>query len=303
MKTIWHFVLHLRIHYQIGILSGCYLLGALFVRQLDILTFWQQFLNVHLLLFAGATAFNSYWDKDEGPIGGLKNPPPMKRWMRDFSIFMQFVGLIWATTIGMHYVMVYAISMLLFWLYSSPLTRWKSHPFLSMVAIGGSTGFGGFLLGYLAGGGSFTLFSLLPGLAATFILLSLYPISQIYQMQEDKERGDHTFVVHFGIRGVIQFFMISYIAGILLLSISLRFVDPVISGFFLSISGMSGLIIWMYLKNLKGLPSEYKQIMRIKYLASVLFVAFIIICYVQIHVLDAKRIFQTESQRIAYIQH
>lgn len=286
-----------------GILSGCYLLGSLFVSQLDASTFWIQFLNVHLLLFGGATAFNSYWDKDEGPIGGLKNPPPLSDWMRNASIILQCVGLIFAATVSLQFAMVYAASMLLFWLYSSPLARWKSHPHLSLIAIGGSTGLGGFLLGYIAGGAMISWQIVIPGLGASLILLSLYPVSQIFQMDEDRIRGDQTFAVSYGLQGVIRFFMIAFISGILILSIALRWVDPVIAGFFLSISGLSGMVIWLYMKQLRGTASEYAMVMKIKYVSSVMFIAFIMICYFQIHYLDARRVLDISPQRIVLNDH
>lgn len=92
MKEIYHFFLHLRIHYQVLLLSGGFLLGGLITDYMNAYNYGFQFLNVHLFLFGGATAYNSYWDKDEGPIGGLKNPPEMKRWMHPVSIGMMLAG-------------------------------------------------------------------------------------------------------------------------------------------------------------------------------------------------------------------
>ncbi len=299
MAPILHFLLHLRLHYQLGILSGCYLTGALFVIQLDVTTFWLQFVNVHVLLFAGATAFNSYWDKDEGPIGGLRNPPPMQRWMRDSSMLMQFAGLVWAYSVSLSFAIVYVCSMVLFWLYSTPLVRWKSHPILSMIAIAGSTGVGGFLMGYLAGGGQLQLSLLLPIVGVSFILLSMYPVSQLFQVEEDTKRGDRTFASVFGLKGVQNFFLFSYAFGIFLLALGLSTVDHIMAGFFLIVAGLSGFLIWFYFSQLQCKPSEYPLVMRIKWLASSLFVFFILVCYIQIHVIDAGRIFERGNHRLA----
>ncbi len=115
------FIIHLRLHYQFFILSGGYLLGGVWVSDLDLTNFWLQFLNVHILLYGGATVFNSWWDKDEGPIGGLKNPPEMESWMREISLLIQFIGLIWAFSAGRAFTVVYAVSLVFFWLYSTPL--------------------------------------------------------------------------------------------------------------------------------------------------------------------------------------
>jgi hypothetical protein len=78
-QEIKAFVTHLRWHYQVLILPAGYLLGGLYQPELNFERFALQFLNVHLLLNGGVTAYNSFWDKDEGPIGGLSRPPPLAR--------------------------------------------------------------------------------------------------------------------------------------------------------------------------------------------------------------------------------
>ncbi len=82
-------------------------------------SFLFQFINVHLLLFGGATAYNSFWDKDEGPIGGLQNPPKMQPWMWSASLILQGVGLLIAIPQGLLYSGIYLGSILFFWLYST----------------------------------------------------------------------------------------------------------------------------------------------------------------------------------------
>src|SRR6056297_121117 len=109
-RQLWHFILHLRWHYQLFILSGGFLLGGFLSVNLDISSFLLQFANVHLLLFGGATAYNSFWDKDSGPVGGLKNPPPMTQWMWLASLLLQMVGLMIAIPQGSLFVSVYALS-------------------------------------------------------------------------------------------------------------------------------------------------------------------------------------------------
>jgi len=57
-RELWHFILHLRWHYQVFILSGGFLLGGLLSSDINVSWFVIQFANVHLLLFGGATAYN-----------------------------------------------------------------------------------------------------------------------------------------------------------------------------------------------------------------------------------------------------
>lgn len=276
IREIGHFILHLRLHYQLLLLSGGYLLGGLMAGSMDTTQFWLQYLNVHILLFGGATAFNSYWDKDEGPIGGLRNPPKMTPWMHPVSILFMIAGWIWSFQISWIYFIIYGFSMALFWLYSTPMARWKGHPVLSMIAIALSTGFNSVLLGAIAAGSEINLPILSAAAGASLILLSLYPVSQIYQVDEDVRRGDNTFAVVFGIAGVKVFYHISYFAGLLLLSYSLYSLFPVPALLLGGVGLVSGIIIGKTIVGLTGSGSEYEIVMKLKFAASMSFVLFLL---------------------------
>ncbi|MEX0646747.1 MAG: UbiA family prenyltransferase [Balneolaceae bacterium] len=275
-REFWHFIIHLRLHYQVLILSGGYLLGGLMADQMDPVRFGEQFLNVHILLFGGATAYNSFWDKDTGPIGGLKFPPEMKPWMHKFSLLFMFLGWGFAAFTGPEYFIIYGLSLLFFWLYSTPHARWKGHPYLSLVAIGMSTGFNSVLLGFLAAGGVISSIVLLCATGTAFILLSLYPVSQIYQVEEDAKRGDQTFAIRYDIKGVKSFFVMTFFPGLILLC-SAMFQLYSIPAIVLFITGLcSGFILWRLIFSLKGEENEYSSVMRIKFFASFSFVFFLI---------------------------
>ncbi|MGM0545228.1 MAG: UbiA family prenyltransferase [Bacteroidota bacterium] len=277
LKEFGHFVLHLRWHYQLFILSGGFLLGGFMSPNLGAGSFLVQFLNVHLLLYGGATAFNSYWDKDEGPIGGLKNPPKMSDWMWVASLLLQSIGLLLAMGQGGSFTVIYGISMIFFWLYSTPLARWKSHPIKSLVAIGVSTGLNSVLLGYLAAGNSFLpLWIFVAAVGAMFMLLALYPISQIYQIREDRRRGDQTFAVRYGRKGVIRFFGLSFVCGLLMVSVAIAQEHLRIAIIF---GGLGILIctgIWHILRRLRDESDAYDTVMWIKYGTSLGFVFFLL---------------------------
>ena len=276
-KEIKHFILHLRLHYQFFILSGGYLLGGLLADQMNSAQYWLQFLNVHLLLFGGATAYNSYWDKDEGPIGGLKNPPKMTRWMHPVSLAFMVAGWAWAVTIGWGYFLIFGLSLLLFWLYSTPHARWKGKPILSLAVIGISTGTNSVLLGFWAAGGVFSWPILFGSMGAGLILLSLYPVSQVYQSEEDEKRGDVTFFRRYGLKVVQRFFAINFFAGMCLVSLSLFefYRYPAIVLFILGL--LTFVTLHRFVSNLKGSEIEYRDVMNIKFFASLSFVLFLLI--------------------------
>ena len=251
--------------------------SALFLDHADWESFWLQFLNVHILLFGGATAYNSFWDKDEGPIGGLKSPPKMTSWMWTVSIVMQYIGIIFAFFVGLKFAMIYVCSMILFWLYSTPLARWKGNPILSLFAIGISTGTNSFFMGFLAGGGEvLTANEGATAIGVALVLLSLYPVSQIFQIEEDKERGDVTFAIQFGFNMVKVFFVTMFLSGTFILSLFLYLEEQILGLIFGATGVVSFIGISYILFNLTGKKEEYRKVMTIKFLASLGFVLFIL---------------------------
>lgn len=281
------FFVHLRWHYQVLILSGGYLLGGLYHDRLTLWPFAIQFLNVHLLLNGGVTAYNSYWDDDDGPIGGIENPPKMAGWMLPASIVVQLVGLAIAVREGAAFVALYVTTMLLSVLYSSPRARWKGRPLLSLACVGIGTGTNTFLMGYLAGGpGHLTPFILGAAIGVAALLLSLYPVSQVFQIDEDRSRGDRTFAVAFGLAGVRRFFLGTYAVGLALVSATLHASHPTLGLLFLGVGAAGGVTHGRTLFRLEGRPDEYRTVMRLKYGASLSFVLFLVACLLFRNVTD-----------------
>ncbi len=283
LREILNFFIHLRLHYQLLILPGGYLLGSLYSREIDWNGFVIQFFNVHVFLNGGVTAYNSYWDKDEGPIGGLKAPPPMTAWMHPASLLVQAIGLPLAWTEGPTFVGLYVTTMALSIAYSWPGMRWKGHPLLSLVAVGIGTGTNTFLMGYLAAGGpGLTPVMVAAAVGVMLLLLSLYPVSQVFQIEEDSARGDTTFATAYGLVGVKRWFAVAYPVG---LGLAASCLYPARPGVAIAL-GVVGLVGYglnlVQLRALTGASEEYEQVMRLKYGASLSFVAFLVACLVLI---------------------
>jgi len=167
--------------------------------------------------------------------------------------------------------------MLFFWLYSTPLARWKGKPIRSIIAIGVSTGTNSFFLGFLAAGGyPITFTEDLIALGVALIILSLYPVSQIYQTEEDQKRGDRTFAISYGLKGVKKLFTVLFICGSSILSFALYQESQGLGYLFgvMCFLSFAGLLYFIW--TLKGKEEEYATVMKIKFLASFSFVLFIL---------------------------
>jgi hypothetical protein len=278
MPAEWKaFLSHLRLRYNFLILSGAFLSGAVFAGGvLRFQSFLVQFLSVHILLFGGVTVYNSYWDKDTGPIGGLRAPPPLAPWTLAASWLLQIAGLLLAASVSAASAAVYAVSMGSFWLYSGPRWRWKGRPWLSLAVIGAGTGMGGFLLGYLCDGrATVTPECLAAALGVSCLIASLFPLSQVYQVEEDLGRKDVTFAAKYGLPGVRRVFGALFPLGVVLLSASMAAFDARLGGSFLILGAASGLWVWRRMAGLRMAADEYGKVMAVKYVASGLFAVFL----------------------------
>jgi hypothetical protein len=271
------FLSHLRLHYQFLILSGAFLSGAVFAGGAGSGAFISQFLSVHILLFGGVTVYNSFWDRDTGPIGGLRAPPPLAPWTLPMSWLLQALGLAVAIRVSPGSAAAYLASMLFFWLYSRPGIRWKGRPALSLIAIGASTGICGFLLGYLhRGNAGVTPAAAAGAIGVACLIVSLFPMSQAYQVGEDLARRDMTFTARYGLSGVKRIFACLFPLGVAVLAAAMGSIDPRLGALFLALGSASGLGIWFaVMRNLRMDPEEYGRIMGVKYVASGLFAGFL----------------------------
>jgi 1,4-dihydroxy-2-naphthoate octaprenyltransferase len=172
-----------------------------------------SFVIIHLLVYPASNGYNSYFDKDEGSIGGLKNPPPVNRllfvaaWLLDLVA----VGLAWWKVNS-----IFAVMILLYGLaskaYSHPAVRLKKYPIAGWLWVAFFQGVFTFVMCY-AGINALPVENLvqtkvlIPGALASLMLLGTYPMTQVYQHAEDAKRGDTTISLKLGVRGTFGLVM------------------------------------------------------------------------------------------------
>lgn len=196
-------LLHLRFPF-VFVLSPIFVWGALGAPGWTGRT-TVGFLLVHLGLYPGANAYNTAYDQDTGPIGGLASPPSVPRGLALGSMALQAAGAALAPLVGWTFAGAYVALWGIFTAYSHPRTRWKRSPWLSTPAIVGGQGGLGWLLGWTAAGGAWPLtggdaWSLAAACAA---VAALYPFTQVYQLEADAARRDRTLAAVLGIRGTL----------------------------------------------------------------------------------------------------
>lgn len=216
-RTVLDLFVHLRLHYQLVFLSPLFAWGFALGEGQFSAKAAIAFVAFHVCLYGGITAYNSYYDRDEGPVGGLRVPPPVSPLLLGFSLAVQALGLGLCVLVGWKQVALDATVMALSVAYSHPRFRWKSRPLLSLVVVGLGQGAIGFYVGWLCSPAPAPLVGSLEGLlgiaAAILLTTGFYPLSQLYQIEEDAQRGDRTFAVAYGPRASFRFALSCLIAG------------------------------------------------------------------------------------------
>jgi 4-hydroxybenzoate polyprenyltransferase len=215
MKQITSILLHLRIPFSF-FLMPVYLFALAISPNFGESRLIWSFVIIHLLLYSASNGYNSYFDKDEKSIGGLKNPPPVNKGLYYTSLLFDLVAIV----LGFIKINLLFASMLLVYgvvskAYSHPLIRLKKYPITGWLIIGLFQGCFTFLMCY-AGINGFELAGMLqakvlvPAFLTSVMLWGNYPMTQVYQHEEDAKHGDKTISMMLGIRGTFIFVQVLF---------------------------------------------------------------------------------------------
>src|SRR5689334_18599066 len=182
--------LHLRIPFSYFLLPVYLFALAISPNPTNHSVLWS-FIIIHLLLYPASNGYNSYFDKDEKSIGGLKNPPPVNKSLYYASLAFDAVAILLAFwKVSFLFASMILIYGLISKAYSHPSIRLKRYPMTGWITVGVFQGFFTFVMSY-AGVNHFDIGQLmqakvlLPGALTSVMLLGNYPMTQVYQHEED----------------------------------------------------------------------------------------------------------------------
>ena len=179
------------------------------------------FVILHFFLYPSSNGYNSYFDKDTKSIGGLKNPPPVEKNLYFVSLFFEFIGLIFACTeVSVLFGFLLFIYGLASKAYSHPSIRLKKYPIIGWLVTGFFQGGYIFFTSYLALNDidlhtALKVEVLIPSFLSSLFLWGNYPMTQVYQHEEDKKRGDNTLSLALGIKGTFLFSSIFLVLSVI----------------------------------------------------------------------------------------
>ena len=200
------YVLHLR-PAEWPIMAGHTLLGALLALGLARAASGERIGGVLLglvlwvvALNGGTLAINSAFDKDEGDVAYLRRPPRPPTGLFPFGLGLMVAGLLVSLVLPRPYTWLYLACLVMSVLYSVPPMRLKAVAgadwIINLLGFGTLTP----LAGWASTGEGLTVWGwfLVWGFGALFA--GLYPLTQLYQFDEDEQRGDRTFALILGKR-------------------------------------------------------------------------------------------------------
>lgn len=185
--------------------------------QVDVSRAVAVFLILHLLVYPASNGYNSYYDRDEGSIGGLKNPPRVNRQLMQLVLLFDVFAVLLAIFLSPLFGVLVALYLLISKAYSYEGIRLKKYPIISTIVVTFFQGAFTFAMVQIGVGLSIAEVLQIPNIGfaivSTLFLCGSYPLTQIYQHEEDSRRGDKTLSLLLGITGTYVFAGISLLTG------------------------------------------------------------------------------------------
>ncbi len=244
--------------------------------------FWLVFFVIHILFYGGATALNSYDDRDEGPVGGLWNPPKVTRQLWTFAVGLQVLGLILMAFISLPLFLLSVVMGVVGTAYSHPATRLKARPWASLLLVSIFQGMGGTAAGWLYVTDDLSSLLALKPLAgllsAALVITGFYPLTQLYQRAEDRRQGVISFAVYAG-EWTFALAIACLLAGAALMGtlcwLYLGHLEAIVVG--LSLLGQAGLVgLWWRSYDDDNVHRNYQWMMFLGYLMTGGFMGFLL---------------------------
>jgi 1,4-dihydroxy-2-naphthoate octaprenyltransferase len=160
--------------------------------------------------------------------------------------------------------------------YSHPAVRLKKYPWTSWIITGLFQGMFTFLMCYVGVnnfelGTAWTRAIILPAVLTSAMLWANYPLTQIYQHDEDKKRGDITLSSRLGVLGTFYFVASVFTVAIggFLLYFKFSFGEMYSWGFLVALLPVLGYFFYWFLLILKDRNmADYTHTMRLNFISA-----------------------------------
>jgi 1,4-dihydroxy-2-naphthoate octaprenyltransferase len=195
----------LRIHFSLFLLP-VFLFAVSEVKKVNWYHALLAFFILHFIIYPSSNAYNSYMDKDTGPIGGIARPLQPTKQLFYISIAMDIIGSLLGLLISIYFSFGLLLYILASRAYSYRGIRLKKFPILGYLVVVIFQGALIFFISFQSASVEMSMHPPLLGLLASSCLIGgYYPLTQIYQHKEDKDDGVTTISMLVGKKGTFIF--------------------------------------------------------------------------------------------------
>ncbi|MBX3254169.1 MAG: UbiA prenyltransferase family protein [Chitinophagaceae bacterium] len=231
------------------------------------------FFILHLLIYPASNGYNSYMDRDTGSIGGVKHPMQPTLQLLYVTIAMDVISILAGFMISVYFAGGLLAYVLVSKAYSYRKIRLKKHPFAGYLAVVVFQGAVTFWLVYHGCSVNKTLnVPIVPMVVASLLIGGFYPLTQIYQHQEDRKDGVTTISYKLGYRGTFLYCGLIYGMAFMLLAYYF-FYTLQQTAFYIFSTGMLPVLIYFLIWAKKvwhnNKAADYEHTMRMNTIASV----------------------------------
>ncbi|MEM9831860.1 MAG: UbiA family prenyltransferase [Bacteroidota bacterium] len=271
-RSTW---LHLRIPFSFFLLP-IYLFALSVAEDFSVINALLIFFIIHFLLYPASNGYNSFFDKDEGSIGGLEHPPPVQLELYRVALLLDVIAVILGLIVSVEFAIMLFIYGMVSKAYSHPSIRLKKYAISSWLIAGFFQGFFTFLMVYIGVNNTSLLFAQpsemwLGATLSSLMLWGSYPMTQIYQHDEDAKRGDFTLSYRLGILGTFHFTAIFFgLATLGFWRYYQTYFGELQAGLYLiSLLPVLGYFSYWYLRTRKDHSrADFRHTMRLNFLSS-----------------------------------
>jgi 1,4-dihydroxy-2-naphthoate octaprenyltransferase len=231
------------------------------------------FIILHLLVYPASNGYNSFMDRDETSIGGLKNPSQPTKQLFYTTVIMDIIAIILSCLISIYFLVGILAYILASRAYSYRKIRLKKYPVIGYLTVIIFQGAVTFFLVYHGSQAEKTLHVPFEAMIASSLLIGgFYPLTQIYQHEADLKDGVKTISYILGLKGTFIFTGIVYCFAFAALAYSF-FISLEIREFFVLATCMLPVLVYFFVWAAKvwkdKRQANFENTMRMNVIASV----------------------------------
>ncbi len=238
------------------------------------------FVALHVFIYPASNGYNSYMDNDTESIGGLEKPPLPTKNLFYISFLFDIIGLVLCCFVSLGFAALIIFYVLASRAYSFKGIRLKKYPFISWITVSFFQGSYLFVVLFfcLSNNIKMEIFLGYIYFVPSLLIGATYPLSQVYQHQQDKASGDITLSILLGYKGTFIFSAVLFIIATILLFIQTEILTPNVLHFYWFQAFLFPVVTyflwWAFQVFQNNKKANFKNTMRMNILSSLMLTSY-----------------------------